>query len=293
MELFIFLIVAAAIFLAYKKGLWSSKPKKSTGVALNTQKVRELLQENVSFYGKLNLQEKDEFVYRVHLFLSTTKITGIKTTLEELDLVLVAASSIIPVFNFKNWEYGFLDEVLIYPKAFNLKHKLKGKGRAVVGLVGNGYLEGKMILSQKSLRQGFKNERDKRNVAIHEFLHLIDKEDGNIDGVPNAILEQQYVLPWLYLMKKKTDEIIKNKSDIDGYAATNEAEFLTVTGTYFFERPHQFKSEHPRLYRVFEEMFRIDMTEYVNKRVQPVTKTGRNDNCPCGSGNKFKKCCLV
>jgi len=22
-------------------------------------------------------------------------------------------------------------------------------------------------------------------------------------------------------------------------------------------------------------------------------KTGRNDRCPCGSGKKFKKCCLV
>ena len=23
------------------------------------------------------------------------------------------------------------------------------------------------------------------------------------------------------------------------------------------------------------------------------TKTGRNDKCPCGSGLKYKKCCLV
>ncbi|MFK5915411.1 MAG: SEC-C metal-binding domain-containing protein, partial [Woeseiaceae bacterium] len=22
-------------------------------------------------------------------------------------------------------------------------------------------------------------------------------------------------------------------------------------------------------------------------------KTGRNDSCPCGSGKKYKKCCLI
>jgi len=27
------------------------------------------------------------------------------------------------------------------------------------------------------------------------------------------------------------------------------------------------------------------------KKVQPVTKVGRNDPCPCGSGKKYKKCC--
>ncbi len=25
--------------------------------------------------------------------------------------------------------------------------------------------------------------------------------------------------------------------------------------------------------------------------VRPQAKVGRNDPCPCGSGNKFKKCC--
>lgn len=25
---------------------------------------------------------------------------------------------------------------------------------------------------------------------------------------------------------------------------------------------------------------------------QRMAKTGRNDSCPCGSGKKFKKCCL-
>ena len=28
------------------------------------------------------------------------------------------------------------------------------------------------------------------------------------------------------------------------------------------------------------------------KKKEPTVKIGRNDKCPCGSGKKFKKCCL-
>lgn len=38
----------------------------------------------------------------------------------------------------------------------------------------------------------------------------------------------------------------------------------------------------------FKEMT-IEPTQKQLKRM----KVGRNDSCPCGSGKKFKKCCLV
>jgi len=32
--------------------------------------------------------------------------------------------------------------------------------------------------------------------------------------------------------------------------------------------------------------------EYLNRNAIEKTKIGRNDHCPCGSGKKYKKCCL-
>ncbi len=32
--------------------------------------------------------------------------------------------------------------------------------------------------------------------------------------------------------------------------------------------------------------------DYAEPYVRPTPKIGRNDSCPCGSGNKYKKCCL-
>lgn len=39
---------------------------------------------------------------------------------------------------------------------------------------------------------------------------------------------------------------------------------------------------------------RIDFANYLykEKSIKPVKKIGRNDPCPCGSGKKYKNCCL-
>ena len=73
-----------------------------------------------------------------------------------------------------------------------------------------------MIISKNALRDGFSNETDKKNTAVHEFVHLIDKMDGAIDGVPEVLLQKQYTIPWLELMKKRNraryeDQYIDNR----------------------------------------------------------------------------------
>ena len=60
-----------------------------------------------------------------------------------------------------------------------------------------------MILSRKALHYGFSNKTDKGNTAIHEFIHLLDKADGVIDGIPAALLDKQYTIPYLQLVHKK------------------------------------------------------------------------------------------
>ena len=116
-----------------------------------------------------------------------------------------------------------------------------------------------MILSKQALHKGFKNETDKRNTAIHEFIHLIDKMDGAVDGIPHVLLEKQYVIPWVDMIEQKVETIVKNKSDINPYATTNRAEFFSVLGEYFFERPHLLKKKHPVLYEILEEIFDQDL----------------------------------
>jgi Mlc titration factor MtfA (ptsG expression regulator) len=122
-------------------------------------------------------------------------------------------------------------------------------------MVGNGALNHVMILSQHQLRQAFINKTGKDNTAIHEFVHLLDKTDGSVDGIPELLLDKKYITPWLQLMQKKIQAIIDNRSDINPYGATDEAEFFAVASEYFFERPKLLKEKHPDLYELLERIF--------------------------------------
>lgn len=216
---------------------------------------RDILKTQVPFYQQLNEDNKKEFEKRLQQFLKQVRITGVKTTVEDLDKVLIAASAIIPIFNFPGWEYIHLHEVLLYPDSFDHEFQQKGGNRSILGMVGNGALNHVMILSQQQLRQAFINKTGKDNTAIHEFVHLVDKTDGDIDGVPAFIMERKYIQPWLQLMRHEINLINEDKSDIDPYGATNEAEFFAVVSEYFFERPKLLKEKHPELYALLEKIF--------------------------------------
>ncbi len=250
---------------------------------------RIILNQEVSFYNSLSVEEKNRFEFKVHEFLLNCRITGIETKVDATDKVLVASSAIIPIFEFNDWKYANIHEVLLYPTMFNEKFETEGSDRGILGMVGSGYMEGKMILSQPALKHGFKNESDKQNTAIHEFIHLIDKTDGSIDGIPSLLLEKQYAIPWIDLINKKIDEIYDGESDINPYGGTNRAEFFSVVSEYFFERPKLLAKNHPDLYNLLKILFKQDMSS--RRLSKNKVKIGRNTPCPCNSGNKFKKCC--
>ena len=85
---------------------------------------------------------------------------------------------------------------------------------------------------------------------------MIDKTDGSIDGIPTVILDKQYIMPWLQLMRRKIEEIRNEESDINPYGATNESEFFAVVSEYFFERPDLLQEKHPDLYEILVKIFR-------------------------------------
>ena len=260
-----FLITITSMAAAGLLFIFLFKIKKKTKVTtVHVEPIpasyRQILSEQVPFYQQLKETRKTEFENRVQHFLSKTKITGVNTVVEDFDKVLIAASAIIPIFNFPGWEYIHLHEVLLYPDSFNHEFEQQGNGRDVLGMVGSGALNHVMILSQHQLRQAFINKTGKENTAIHEFVHLVDKTDGDIDGIPAFILEKKYIQPWLQLMQHEIRLIDENKSDIDPYGATNEAEFFAVVSEYFFERPELLKEKHPELYGLLEKIFRKQPT---------------------------------
>jgi len=255
MDIVLSILVALALLVLLFL-LLIRKGKKKPAIQPVPASYRELLSQGVPFYQQLDETQQELFASRVHHFIASTRITGVNTVVEEIDKVYVAASAVIPTFGFPDWEYININEVLLYPDSFNHDFEQQGTDRSILGMVGTGAYEDVMILSQHELRQGFFNKTGKSNTAIHEFVHLVDKTDGSTDGVPEFALQHNYVLPWLDLVHKKMKQILANRSDIDPYGATNQAEFFAVVAEYFFERPDLLKEKHPDLYEVLSSIFR-------------------------------------
>jgi hypothetical protein len=281
----IFLIAFVGILVFLIRGISNKKPAGPVAAIPDSYKL--ILQQEVAFYRALDADEKIRFEKKMAAFLSGIRIEGIHTKVEDIDRVFIAASAVIPIFAFDNWQYSNLTNVLLYPEHFNREFALQGGDRTVMGMVGSGYMNHKMILSKPALQEGFKNETDKNNTAIHEFVHLLDKMDGDVDGVPEVLLEKQYIIPWIDLMHKGIKDIIARRSDINPYGASSKTEFFAVAAEYFFERPELFKTRHPQLFNLMEEIF-DQRPETAPKG--PGDKIGRNDDCPCGSGKKYKDC---
>jgi len=275
--------------------LFQRKRKKAVPLSEPVQtpaKWRGILGSRVNFYQNLTEPERLQFESDVQNFLQTVTITGIKVKVDIEDRLLVASSAVIPLFGFPVWTYEGLNEVLLYPSSFDRNFKINSKKEIITGMVGSGVMRGKVILSKPALHQGFSNATDKRNVGIHEFAHLFDGEDGWIDGIPPGLPEEQSPL-WLDFVRSKIKDIVTDKSDIDSYGAYSKEEFFAVASEYFFERPDLLQRKHPKLYEMLSQVFRQDRSMDVDPSTfAKAPEPSRNSPCPCGSGRKYKRCCM-
>lgn len=287
------IILFSLIFVFLTRKL---RRRKKLGKEPFPEQWAHILDKRVAFYHALSFQERDRFNKEIQFFLNEKTITGIKTEIDDETRLLVAASAIIPIFSYPGWEYDTLGEILIYPSNFDdTNFDFSKKTANTMGLVtGRG---GTLVLSKPALYRGFENSIDRTNVGIHEFVHKIDGEDGSIDGVPALMMDKHTSQEWLTVMKHEMELMRNDKSDINPYGLTNEAEFFAVVSEYFFENPARMEKGHSGLYRLLKKIYRQDTKARLKSALTAMVyprgkKMGRNTPCPCGSGLKYKKCCL-
>ena len=92
--------------------------------------------------------------------------------------VLVAAAAARLAMNLPGEPYGRLTEVVVYPSHY------VHPGQAGGVVFGEAHRHGTVVLSWEAVLQGFKNEEDGHNVALHELAHVLDAADGAFDGTP-------------------------------------------------------------------------------------------------------------
>lgn len=248
----LFLLGLAIMAVIIVLGVRTLKAKKTS----MPPGYKQLLEKHVGYYRALDAPAKLRFEKRIKDLLATIRIHGVRTNLEDLDLILVGASGVIPVFGMEDWRYNNLSDVLLYAEAFDQQHFASNEENRhdVLGMVGSGAMERVMILSKPSLREGYAHVASTGNTGVHEFVHLVDKADGATDGIPEALLGP-HVQPWVHAMGENLHAIRSGHSDINQYGGKNQAEFLAVVSEYFFKRPDLFKERHPDLYTLLSHIY--------------------------------------
>ena len=263
--IFSLIVVAIAVYIIFRFVFNTKKIDKKLLDSPFPPEWRKILSDNVLYYKMLPDGRKQEFEKRVKKFIATKNIHGIDVDIDNTDKLLVASSAVIPMFGFPEYNYSNVREVIIYPDSFDEKFQTNDAvgQRDILGMVGDGFLNGTVILSKPDLESSFNGSRHRNNVGIHEFVHLIDKADGAVDGVPEILFQHSYSLPWIREIKKEMQKIKTGHSDINPYALTNNAEFLSVVSEYFFNNPDKMKSRHPELYEILTEIYKQQPDKFI------------------------------
>lgn len=243
--------------------------------------VERLLNERVDYYRRLDRAGREKFQALATIFLDETRLTGAGVEIDDEVRALVAASAVIPIMGFPDWEYESLREVVVRPGEFRTPAESQlGGNTDLLGMVSpvGGTYHGSLFLALEALRYCFAFPEYGRHVGIHEFTHLIDEADGGIDGVPAGLPEDLYsdwhslvrdqltagpsngfmLMPDSSRVDRRPPSAFEDWSDMDEYAYTNEQEFFAVSAEYFFQDPQGLAMRHPMLYDILRRTFRQD-----------------------------------
>lgn len=102
-----------------------------------------------------------------------------------------------------------------------------------------------------------------------DWIHTIGQSFADFEQDLNATLKCPDAPAWYLEQHPPLGDIVENLST---WAFASEPDQDTEPGTY---------GEHPSLW-----------DDTPGQAFNPFKDVGRNDPCPCGSGKKFKKCCL-
>lgn len=243
------------VLLALYLGVTLRQPlrrRRAARTPLSSEWNDYLLDHSAYFRG-LDDRGRSHFARDMSLFLAATRIaaTGGAAVNWETRL-LIAAGAAAMLHGRPEWDTPLADGVTVYPGYTFDRNYRAGRGN----IAGQAPPRGPLLVAEKSLLEGFANERDGTNVLIHELAHFFDLEARKAGmslraGGENAV-------PWPEVIAGEYERHDFASSILPAYAAQNEAEFFAVASEMFFENPGLLHHAHPGLFAILSEFYGQD-----------------------------------
>jgi Mlc titration factor MtfA (ptsG expression regulator) len=231
-----------------------------------------IIDNNIPIYSRLSPDERRRLQGHIQVFLVEKQFIGCQglQVTEEMKITIAAVACLL-LLNEQGRYFSKLRSILVYPSTYLVQEKSSLGNYIIeeswVARLGESWTSDQVVLSWEQIKRDTSNWQDGHNVILHEFAHQLDQEDGKAEGVPILPKNLDYSI-WAKVMRQEYQQLCREveggvKTVIDGYGATNPAEFFAVATETFFEKPHQLLGKHPALYRLLQRYYQLNPVQWV------------------------------
>lgn len=180
--------------------------------------------------------------------------------------VAIAGQAGLVALGFPDEYFAGLKSVLVYPGDYVVPRStpLAGGGELEwqEARLGETWSGGSMVLSWPRVIDGGRLRDGPRSVVIHECAHLVDMQDGEIDGIPplpSGIDRRDWTARFDACQARFEESLDDGRSTaFDDYAAEGDGEFFAVASECFFQDPHRLLRHDRDLYELLAIAWRQD-----------------------------------
>ncbi|MGA8515512.1 MAG: M90 family metallopeptidase [Burkholderiaceae bacterium] len=213
------------------------------------------------------------------LFLDRKEFSGAQGwVVTDAQAVMVATQACLPILHIAaperpdlalRWYGGFVGIVL---HAGEVRARRSEQDETGVvhhwqeDLTGETLQGGPLMLAWSDVANAGHSARESYNVVVHEFIHVMDLQDGMADGCPPmpagarntwlATLQAEYAtFCEQTVLWERFGTLAGHAPLLDAYGSTSIDEFFAVAAEAYFVRRSDFASAHPRLLAQFDGFF--------------------------------------
>ncbi|HVK89610.1 MAG TPA: M90 family metallopeptidase [Kofleriaceae bacterium] len=228
----------------------------------------QYLDDNVELARRLDPASRQRLRDRIQVFIAEKHWEGCgDLELTEEMQVTIAAQACLLTLGRDDELYGDVESILVYPSTvitparrlafFEQPRTPVGHGSTIIG---EAMLGGPVVLAWDAVLAGGRGETH-GNVVLHELAHKLDMASGRIDGTPplRTKAERERWARVCSAAYERHRYFVEAgwPTMMDAYGATNEAEFFAVATETYFTRPHELAWEHPALFRLLADFYRL------------------------------------
>lgn len=223
-----------------------------------------LLEQAVPLLRGLDQAERERLAGLVQIFLDEKVFEGGRgfEVTADMKLVIAAEACLLLLHRRDEVPYPELVNVIVYAGAWRTSSRTHVGGGVVLETqganLGESWSTDTVILSWDRVARDANQVDDGHNVALHEFAHQLDAQDGAVDGAPELPSRARYAA-WARVFSGEFEALRAGQSEaIDDYGAQSPPEFFAVVTELFFERPAVMRAEHPELFAQLEAFYGFD-----------------------------------